>query len=77
MRKQSKRDFPAGAVVKNPPSDAEDAGLIPGQVSKIPHAVGLRSPCTAEPVDTRACAHPPKGPVCHNEDPTQPKINKY
>ena len=34
MRKQSKRDFPAGAVVKNPPSDAEDAGLIPGQVSK-------------------------------------------
>ena len=24
------RDFPRGSVVKNPPADAEDAGLMPG-----------------------------------------------
>ena len=27
---KSKRDFPGGAVVKNPPSNAGDTGLIPG-----------------------------------------------
>ena len=33
------RDFPGGPVIKNPSSNAGDAGLIPGQVTKIPHAV--------------------------------------
>ena len=39
-----------GPVVKNPPSNARDAGLIPGQGTKIPHAAGQLSPCatTAE-----------------------------
>ena len=32
------RDFPGGPVVKNVPSNAGDAGLTPGQGSKIPHA---------------------------------------
>ena len=32
------RDFPGGPGVKNPPSNAEDVGLIPGQGTKIPHA---------------------------------------
>ena len=31
------RDFPGGPVVKNLPSNAGDAGLIPGRGSKIPH----------------------------------------
>ena len=39
-----KRNFPGGPVVKNLPSSAGDASLIPGQGTKIPHAVGeLRS----------------------------------
>ena len=32
--------FLGGPVVKNPPSNAEDAGLLPGQGTKIPHATG-------------------------------------
>ena len=38
------RDFPGGPVVKNPPCNAGDAGLIPAQGTKIPHAVGQPSP---------------------------------
>ena len=37
------RDFPGGPVVKNVPSNAGDASLIPGQGSKIPHAERPRS----------------------------------
>ena len=51
------RDFPGGPVVKNPPSNAGDAGMIPGQGTKIPYAVGqlacapqLLSPPALEPV---------------------------
>ena len=32
------RDFPGGPVVKNPPCNARDMGLIPGQGAEIPHA---------------------------------------
>ena len=39
------RDFPGGTVVKNPPSNAEDAGLIPGRGTRFPHAAGPLSPC--------------------------------
>ena len=37
------RDFSGGPVVKNPPSNAGDAGSIPGRGTKIPHAVGQLS----------------------------------
>ena len=37
-------DFPAGLVVKNPPSNAGDVGSIPGQGTKIPHDMGQLSP---------------------------------
>ena len=40
-------DFPGGAVVKNPPSNAGDMGSSPGWGIKIPHAMGQRSPRTA------------------------------
>ena len=33
-------------MVKNPPSKAEDGALIPGQGTKISHAVGQQSPLT-------------------------------
>ena len=39
-------DFPGGPVVKNPPSNAGDMGLIPGQGTKIPRALGQLSPRT-------------------------------
>ena len=41
---QDYKDFPGRPVVKNPPYDAEDAGLIPGKGTKIPHATGQLSP---------------------------------
>ena len=42
--KAQNRDFPGGPVVKNPSCNAGDAGSIPGQGTKIPHATGLLSP---------------------------------
>ena len=39
------REFPGGPVVENPPSNAGDAGSIPGWGTKIPHAAGQLSPC--------------------------------
>ena len=40
------RDFPGGPVVKNPPSNAGDAGSIPGKGTRIPHATGQLGPHT-------------------------------
>ena len=37
--------FPHGSVVKSLPCNAGDTGLIPGQGTKIPHALGHLSPC--------------------------------
>ena len=42
--KEGLRDFPGGPVVKNLPSNAWDAGSIPSQGTKIPHATGQLSP---------------------------------
>ena len=36
---QPRRDFPGGPVVKNLPCNPGDVGSIPGQGTKIPHAV--------------------------------------
>ena len=44
-------DFPGGPVVENPPSNAGDAGSIPGWGTKIPHAIRQLSPCALEPVN--------------------------
>ena len=38
-------DSHGGPVVKNLPYNAEDAGSIPGQGTKILHAAGQLSPC--------------------------------
>lgn len=37
--------FPGGPRVKNPPSNAGDAGFIPGPETKIPCASGQLNPC--------------------------------
>ena len=69
------RDFSGGPVVKNPPSNAGDTGLIPGRGTKIPHAMGQLSlrAVTTEPACSGArvpqlespCATI-REPVCHN-----------
>ena len=41
--KESLGDLPGGSVIKNPPSNAEDVGSIPGRGTKIPHALGQLS----------------------------------
>ena len=50
-------DFPGGPVDKSPPSIAGNMGLVPGQGTMIPHAVGqLLSPQarTTEPMSSGA-----------------------
>ena len=56
-------------MVKNPPSNAGDAGSIPGQGTKIPHASGplsLRA-ATTELVRLNERAHAPQ-----TTEPTHP-----
>ena len=76
-------------MVKNPPTNAGQAGLIPGQGTKISHAVGELSP-VLQPESLRATSPEPgcSRAVHHNErDPRsatktqhglerQKKINK-
>ena len=52
-------DFPGGPVIKNPPSNAGDAGSIPGWETKIPHGAGQLSPraTTREPACPNYRAH--------------------
>ena len=64
--KYDTRDFPAGPVVKNPPSNAGDVGSISGQGTKIPHATGQVSHHTAT-----------KRPHAATKTPVQPNVNKY
>ena len=65
-------------MVKNSLSNAGDAGLIPSQETKMPHAEGQLNPlaATTEP----ACPGPPvlqpEKPTYCNEDPAQPKLKQ-
>ena len=75
-------DFPGGPVIKNPPSNAGDAGSIPGRGTKIPHATGQLSLHAATTEPTHLGARVPQlerenahattreKPVCSNEEPT-------
>ena len=72
-------DFPGGPVVKNPPSNAGDAGSIPGWETRLSQAAGQLSPwaTTTEPVrlsEREAQApqlerNPSGDPTCLNKDP--------
>ena len=62
-------DFAGGSVVKNLPSNAGDAGLIPGQGTKFPHAVEqLRSNATTTEL---ACLNE-RARVPQTTEPTRP-----
>ena len=58
-KKNASQDFPAGPVVKNPPSNAGYVGSIPGWGTKIPHAEGQLSlhATTREPACCNYRAH--------------------
>ena len=60
--KRHGRDFPGGAVVKNPPTNAGDMDSWSG---KIPYAVEQLSPCatTTEARVPRACAPQQENPL--------------
>ena len=60
FRKPDSRDFPGGPVVKHPPPNAGDASSIPGWGTKIPHATGQLSPCTATTEPAHSAAHTPQ-----------------
>ena len=60
-------DFPGGPVVKNPPYNAGDAGLIPGQGTKISHAAGQL--CTPQLLSSRTST---RARVPHITEPTHP-----
>ena len=51
-KKEWNWDFHGASVVKNQSSNAEDASLIPGPGTKLPHALGQLSPhaATTEPM---------------------------
>ena len=55
------RDFPGGPVVKNPPYNAGDAGLIPGPGNKFPQAAWQLSLC-AKTAELGASTREPTGP---------------
>ena len=81
LKKRNNRVFPGGPVVKNLPPNAGDEGLIPGRETKISHLTGkLREPMhSGAPVlQLERILHAAmKDPARHNEDPTQPKVNKF
>ena len=70
-------------MVKNPLSNAGDTGVISGQGTKIPHAVGQLNqyarptePTHSGALETQLERRPRttvKEPICHNREPTQPK----
>ena len=45
MVKHINRNFPDGPVVKSLPCNAGDTGSVPGQGTKIPHAMEQLNPC--------------------------------
>ena len=56
------RGFPGGPVVKNPPCNVGDMGLIPGLGTKIAHAVEQLSPRATK-----------RELVCHSRRSCMPK----
>ena len=58
--------LPGHSVVKNPPCNARDVGLIPDQGTKIPSTVGQLSPCTTTTKPLIQSLHAQPESPCHN-----------
>ena len=65
MDKRTWLDFPGGPVVKNTPSNAGDAGSIPGRGTKIPHAMGQLSPSATVTQPVCSAARVPQRKILH------------
>lgn len=63
FKERGLRDFPGGPMVKNPPYNARDAGLVPDWRTKIPHPAGQLSPQATTGEES----------VHSKEEPVQPK----
>ena len=86
----SQSGFPDGTVVKNPPANAGDTGLIPGprgshmswssytRVLQL-FSLGTYSPCSATkaatPTKSSSCSPQLRKPRCNSEDAVQQKTN--
>lgn len=68
-------EFPGGAVVKSPPCNAGDSGLIPAWGTRIMHAVEQLRPCatTTEPAHSDARV-PHLESMHHNERAHWPQL---
>ena len=65
-------DFPGGAVVKNPPANAENMGLIPGLGrSHMLQSNEARAPQLLSPCATTTEALTPRGHALQQEKPLQ------
>ena len=69
------RDFPGGPMVKNPPCNGGNTGLIPGWRTKILHAHRVTKPRTsvAEPMRSGACVLWQKIPHATTKPQCSPK----
>ena len=79
QKKREYRDFPGGPVVKNQPSNAGDAGSIPGRGTKSLHAVGQLSlwATTREPTCCNYRAHTlTLEPACCNYWAREPQLER-
>ena len=60
-------------MIKNLPFNVGDAGLIPGQGTKIPHAAEQLS----LQHHNQTAVQQLEKPTCHNKDPVYSKLNIY
>ena len=79
-------DLPGDPVVENPPSNAGDKGLISGQGTKLPHAMGqlkwvllVEKPpgaSTTEPMCPGVHAPQQEEPMHRKEEPTHARTQR-
>ena len=65
-QKKSLWDCAGSQVVKNPPCNTGDAGSIPGQGIKIPHAAGHTLQLPRSHATARESVHRKGNPTCRN-----------
>ena len=83
LQEKAKRDVPGGPVVKNPPANAGDTGLIPGPGrSDMPRSTEARAPQLLKPahLEPLLCSnrsHRKEKPTrCSEEQPSLPTTEK-
>ena len=76
-RKQMVSGFPDGPVVKNPPADAGDEGLIPGQGGfHMPWGSWAQEPQLLSPSPHESVLHSQRSNCNEKSGPCSPKLEK-